>query len=887
MSNRSILLSALFLCLMGGPILAEAPQPALPKEYDVQLRYRIRAGRNERILQYFAFIKFLEDAGFKKDPGPDNEPEDLTLNRMTGKIAATHVRGLLEDRHVKSLLLFPAGYKLPEDGATPVKVQIEIVGGRPIQVQREFYEQVKEQLAKLGYKEQFLYDHHGYTRLVGTVPAEQVGTLFNDLRTEPSGWFVPDEPVQSLPQLLREVSPLLVTEVIPEPAGVPPVKPLPEPVPVPKEQEKISPELRRVLGAEVGDDKPERMQLILAETPTPGDDTWHKRLVFKVPQMIIEGHVGPYVGIQLPLSKVQATAALPQVSLIRLPCSGTPLILPADDATGGNAAALKNSGLGRLHAQGLRGKGVRVAVISGDFRGWKDLLGKGLPKNTQLLDITSERNPTIEPDPEGEGKQGHGTLCALAAALAAPEAQFTLVHIDPAAVHQLKLVAAAINGDPLRSESLDARAADFEAENNRFRLRWRELIFERNVILRQFEQDEETVKRRNDHLEKVKEFQKEEAEYGKRVERFLRFKQALSDLRRTQVVISALYWNEGYPVDGSGALTRFLDSQPRNALWLQPAGETAGQVWSGLYRDADGNGAMEFAAPGTLLEARRWSPEFNFIGWQPFAGTRQGELPVNSALRVVFQWRELHDPFFARRGEDLYQEPLARIQLVLLRQRDPSGKKVGADEMEVVARSYGPALRIQNDADSATYEVTLDYTVAGPGQYALRVEGRAPDSTRPPGVPALGPTQRFGEMRPRIFIDVTDGNFRPVGRPVFLDYASDEGTIAMPGDSHQVFTVGAATRSNRPEPFSAPGPAMNLGTLPKPNFLSYDGLEVAVEGPKTVYGTSFSAAFAAGLAATTLSADVPTEALRRIWQMQPGVILRVPDRMPPPPNRNR
>jgi hypothetical protein len=873
--NQTTLFSAAFLgALAVGPALAEAPQPAPPKEYDVQLRYRIRAARNERIVQYFTFIKFLEEVGFRRDPGPENEPELIDFNRMTGKIAAANVRRLFDDRRVKSLVLFPAGYQLPEDGSTPVKVQIEIVGGRPVDTQRLLYEQVKEKLGKLGYKEQLLYDHRGYTRLVGTIPAEEVNTLFNDLRTEPSGWLTPEEPVKVLPAPLRDGSPLLITEVIPEPAGVPAAKEPPEAVPVPKEHEKIAPELRRLAGGEVGDDRL-RLQLILAEAPAADDALWQKRLVAAVPQLVIEGRVGPYVGVLLPLNKVQAVAALPQVSLVRLPRSAAPLPLPASEAVGGNAAALKASGLAELHARGQRGKGVRLAVISGDFRGWEAFRGKGLPKNTRLLDLTSERNTSIEPEAyEAEAKQGYGTQCALAAALAAPDVEMILIRIDPAAPYQLKTVAAAIQSDPIRTESFERRAVDYEAENDRIRLRWRDLIFERNVVLRQFEQDDETVKRRNEHLDRVKEFHKEEAEYGKKLQRFLQLKRDLADLRGVQVVVAALYWNQGYPVDGSGVVTRFLDSQAPAALWFQPAGETNGQVWTGLFRDADGNGVMEFAAPNAALPARRWSPEVNFIGWQPFAGTRQGELPEKADVRVVVQWREIHDPSFLRRGEDLYQQPLAKLNLVLLRQRDPSGKKVGADEMEVVARSVGPALRIQNDADSATYEVALEYSVATAGQYALRVEGQAYDGRRPPGVPAGNGTPRLWELRPRIFVEATDATWRTVGRPVFIDYASDEGSIAMPGDAHNVFTIGAATSAGRPEPFSAPGPAMSLGMLPKPSLLSYDGLELAAEGPKTVYGTSFAAAFAAGLAATTLSGDVPVEAVRRAWLMPPGSLLR-------------
>lgn len=877
--NRSFFLTALTLLLGSTALWAEAPRPVPPKTYDVQFRYRIRAGRNDRIVQYFNFLDFLNTVGFQKDPGPDNEPEDASLDRMTGKISSRNARRLLEDGRVKAILLFPAGYKLPEDGAAPVKVQIEIVGGRSIETQRLFYEQVREQLARLGYKESFLYDHKGYTRLVGTVPAEEVATLLRDLRNQPAGWLAPDTAVKQLPEPLRDVSPLLVIEVIPEPDGVPAAKEAPEPVPVPKGQEKIAPELRRLLGGDGEGDKAERLQMILARTPSASDRTWQQPLLAAVPQLQMEGILGPYVSILLPLSKVTALAALPEVSLVRLPRSGTPLIIPADDAVGGNAAALKASGLAQLHAANQRGRGVRAAVIAGDFRGWEALRGKGLPKNTRLIDLTAERTPSVEPEPyaEGEGKQGHGTLCAMSLALAAPEAELTLIRIDPAAIHQLQAVAAALNGDATRSFSLAQRTAEFEAENDRIRVAWRRLIFERNVLLQGFEQDEEAVKKREEHFKKVQELKDEEANYGKRIQRFLQLQRDLAGLSNVQVVLSALYWNDAYPVDGSSSLTRSFDAQPKTALWFQPAGDAAGQVWTGLFRDGDRNGIMEFAALGAPIRDPRWTPEMNFIAWQPFRSTRLGELPEKATLRVSVQWREVHDPYYFNRGEDIFQEPLARLRLVLLRQRDPGGKKVGADEMEIVARSSGPAFRLQNEAEAATYEIVLEYVVDAAAQYALRVEGQAPLTTRPAGTPAVGETKRIGEIKPRIFMDVTDSTWRPVGRPVFLDYASDEGTIAVPGDARLLFTVGAATRDGRREEFSSPGPALGLALLRKPSFLAYDGLELAIEGPKAVYGTSIASGFAAGLAASVLSADAPIESLRRAWMMQPPDVLRVPE----------
>src|SRR5207237_1031851 len=122
-------------------------------------------GRNDRLVQYFAFIKYLDSIGFVKDAGPTDEPENSLYDRMTGKIASGKVRELLLARPVKSLLLYPADFKLPEDPEQLVKVRLDLASGRPLEQQRIFAQQVREQLNDLGFREPFQYDHRGYTRL--------------------------------------------------------------------------------------------------------------------------------------------------------------------------------------------------------------------------------------------------------------------------------------------------------------------------------------------------------------------------------------------------------------------------------------------------------------------------------------------------------------------------------------------------------------------------------------------------------------------------------------------------------------------------------------------------------------------------------------------------
>src|SRR5262249_12175204 len=160
--------------------------------------------------------------------------------------------------------------------------------GLPPGQQRLLSEQVRERLKALGFKEAIAYDHRGFTRMVGTVRGGDVETLLKDLRSEPAGWLVPLTPASELPMPLRETSPIRVTEVIPEPADVPPIKDLPPPPAVAQGQEhlqKIAPELRELMAKEAEAAKPARLEVILVATPSEDSKTWPTELINAVPQL--------------------------------------------------------------------------------------------------------------------------------------------------------------------------------------------------------------------------------------------------------------------------------------------------------------------------------------------------------------------------------------------------------------------------------------------------------------------------------------------------------------------------------------------------------------------------------------------------------------------------
>ena len=102
--------------------------------------------------------------------------------------------------------------------------------------------------------------------------------------------------------LLRTESPVRVTEVQTN------LPALPEPykaVEPPKAEEKLTPDLRAVLGG-ADPATPLRLEVILALTPDESDRVWRRELYAAAPGLVIEGRVGPLVSVKVPPAQVRA-----------------------------------------------------------------------------------------------------------------------------------------------------------------------------------------------------------------------------------------------------------------------------------------------------------------------------------------------------------------------------------------------------------------------------------------------------------------------------------------------------------------------------------------------------------------------------------------------------
>src|SRR5262249_54259643 len=142
--------------------------------------------------------------GFQQASGADpNEAADPEAERLVGTLPSNRVRDLFQWPSIRSVLLTPQGYKLPENPEQPVPVQIDLMPGLSPTRQRDLRFQALEKLGRIGLVEKVGYDHQGYVRVLGTIPVGELETTLKDLRTQPAGWLAPETPPALLPEPIR------------------------------------------------------------------------------------------------------------------------------------------------------------------------------------------------------------------------------------------------------------------------------------------------------------------------------------------------------------------------------------------------------------------------------------------------------------------------------------------------------------------------------------------------------------------------------------------------------------------------------------------------------------------------------------------------------------
>jgi hypothetical protein len=874
---RMCLLLAMWFGVLGTlPAQVSYPPPA--EKSDVHFRYRIRADRDERIRQFREMTSYLKKQGFELTPREDSDLDifDPTAELMNGTIPTANAKKLLDEGHIQTAIVLPAGMTLPDDGKKLLEVRLLLRSGFAAKEQREFHSQVALHLELLGFRQSASYDHQSYSLLRGSVPAESLFRLLKDLRTQPTGWFGPLISPDLLPLPLRVVSPVRFVEVLPE---LPTEMIAPPPAPTAPSTSpaivKLSSDVRQIVEDATASLNPVRVDVILQDYPGNNWRDSRIRLRTAVSTGSIEGLLGLVATVRVGVAaEVIKIAELPEVRSIRLPRSAneTGLLLAPKNSPLPNQY-IAESRLSNLHQAGYRGESVRVVVLASGFPGAAALIGKSLPKSTTILDITGEVHPDLIASPEKAERPGTGTATALAVHAAAPDAQLILVRIDPTAFHQLGTVTRAILGEVGFSIALQTRSEEFISRAEVLDNRRRQASEEYRKAFSDLSDEEAQTKRREAAAATLEKVLNDERQFKSVVERFATLKTGLEQLKGVGVVVNTLTWDTGYPQDGLSEISRLLEDrftpkpvesalrlnkQPAVPLWVQPASIGLGQVWAGPFLDSDNNGIMEFAPETVKIPAKRWTRELNFLGFAPNDGQPTlGVLPAGAKIRVTAAWREPHDP-----DGFLLNEPVFPLNLRLFKQVDPEAKQRSSDDLLEVGFSSGIPARLVKTAGSGAFEQTLEVTIPSDGVYALRLEGSFRVDY---DIPAL---KQKVEIYPRVVIEAADNATAAKGRPIFQSYVQNRAGVGMPGDATSVITVGTLENAN----LTGTGPGIVLRI--KPELLVNS---VYANGGVNGSGTAISAGYAGGAAASLLSAGVRASDLVRTVGLKPGQALVIPE----------
>lgn len=748
---RRLLLCLAFPALLLPALWADDP-PAAPNAntpYTLQARYKIEAGRAQRHRLFHEMVKRLAAVGVQKDKGL--EGEELYGTELTGTVPGSALPALLNDPHVQAAILTPKGFQ-PGEGDVLARFYLTTALG--LGRQRETADKARELLKPLGFKENVGSDTQESRRLLGRIPYAQLKNLLSDRfevavggdpATGVGGWktgLVRAAVVLAEPENLKGQ---------PEPA---------EPAAVSGPLAKVSADLRALFAD--GGDKSSRVEATLREVPAANDPL----VDLQNAGLVIEGRLGPLVFGKLSAANLATLAALPEVSSVRLPQAARQfgaagvIFVPLER----DAPAVQTAGAVRRLGR------AKTIIVASDFRGWQSLLGKGLPADTKLYDFTAELTADLRPEPPlagGEGELGEGVKLAQKFIGERGVDELILARIDSAAPFQVESIAEAVAGRSWSSPALAARMLELKRNQQRVEDEKKELRVLRRLTLDNFGIDDTAKASREKYWELQKAADAREKEVIAMSGRLLDFQEQARALRGAATILVGLSWADGYAdLPGAHPTLRFLDQELlKGATWLQAAPVRGAGIWHGLFRDENGDGAMEFAAEGQPGQRR----DLNFLAWKPKEGPVAAELPAGAVIQLKLQWQEAHDPRYAGAADDPYRQPLAQLRIVVLRQRDPSGKGLPADVFDVVGRSHGLPERIENEPRFSLYQTDFKFQVSQPGRYLVLVEGKEPQSLVPAGSAEV--RAKKGEIRPKLIVEAIDPAHRTAGQPIFESFS--------------------------------------------------------------------------------------------------------------------
>ncbi len=297
----------------------------------------------------------------------------------------------------------------------------------------------------------------------------------------------------------------------------------------------------------------------------------------RAPGIFVEGRLGQVVSAVVRVASDPSARRIVVTGDARVPHAARVVVDPNLALPSDNAKALALTGLAGLHKQGYRGQGVRLAILDTDFTGWTDLVKRHeLPAATRIVDLTREEDPDLVPAsrPEGFGKWGHGTLCARAAALAAPKADLVLVRLDPISPFRIEEVVRYLRGEAQSSAYADRRRDELITARAQLNTLRAQVLDERRRILEDFTDESDQARAfrflgpvygwvfspRTWSIARLEYVDKLEKTLDERNRRFFKLIDDIRSLDGISLVASPLGWNDGFALGASSPLSRAFDT---------------------------------------------------------------------------------------------------------------------------------------------------------------------------------------------------------------------------------------------------------------------------------------------------------------------------------------
>ena len=767
-----------------------AQQPPAATKWDFELLAplhpdpQLRRGQLKQIISSLGACQAklnLDEAGI------DQVIEDVEVRWLPGSISRGSEGKLAMIPFIRGVIFYDQAIQGALKDLDPYRIECRLFVSGKREERSGVWRATQKYLQPMGFLDAFAYDTLDFSKIMGSIPGGKIHLLVEE-QARKRMLNVASDPI------IKDPAPIVAVFVRAEGA----IEPLPTfTVPV-GDAARMPPDTRAVLAlpppmAPADGDKAEkpagndaappqpvqvavRFEVILEQVSRPDasqdakDLPWWSELGEGA---VLEARLGSLLTVKCTADQARLIARQPGVAQVRFP-RGPAMKMPG---SGNNNGQTKPS--------------VRTAtadsplvILHYDFQGWREQLGKGLNPATLLVDLTKERNPGLvaDPFPTPAGGIGAGTKLAIESTRGVGTAP-VLVRIDPNSPAMIRRLVYALVGERYPNALLSIRQGEAREQINK--LTSQLVRAEEGVDAAESSAEGDSA----EQLKRLKEARGVVADLNKRINALTRidqevvfFQADLLGLAKAGVVVSGISWLEGHPQGGMAGVSRLIEDAFRGRLiWIQSVPETRAQVWSGTLADRDGNGWAELRVGVNNHDA-----EFLPLSWKStgegVAGPRRSRLTV--------QFHEAHHPDLVKGRLDLFSKPINRLRPLVVFQPVTA---LSGDPWSVVAQSDGVALKLQQDANGASWEQQVDVDMSAPGRYAIRLEADPAQDVVPRELASTSSYRKRYEAPVRMILSAIDATGTPQWAEASGWRPERPEWVATPGLADGIITVGPAS----------------------------------------------------------------------------------------------